>query len=98
MTYFKLPARISRYVKLRLRKQSRTRRLISIEIEVVTRQCLKHCKSFEDMIAEIAAEIFSNRYIVMETTLLLSNRRRQASLLTEFFENDQSNMYDRIIA
>ena len=50
------------------------------------------------MIAEIAAEIFSNRYIVMETTLLLSNRRRQASLLTEFFENDQSNMYDRIIA
>ena len=50
------------------------------------------------MIAEIAAEIFSNRYYHMETTLLLSNRRRQASLLTEFFENDQSNMYDRIIA
>lgn len=46
VTYFKLPARISRYVKLRLRKQSRTRRLISIEIEVVTRQCLKNCKSF----------------------------------------------------
>ena len=47
VTYFKLPARISRYAKLGLRKQSRTRRLISIEIEVVTRQCLKTVKAFK---------------------------------------------------
>ena len=41
-----LAAGILVYAKLRLRKQSRTRRQISIATEVVIRQCLKKYKSF----------------------------------------------------
>ena len=69
MTHFKLPARILIYAKLRLRKQSRTRRQISIEIEVETRQCFKNYKSFLDMIAVIAAKMFSNRSVILRKPL-----------------------------
>ena len=80
VTYLKLPMRILTYAKLCLGKRSHTRHQISIEIEVVTRQCLKKIyKSFQNM---IAAKIFSNCSDPMETTLqvLLSRDRLKFSL------------------